>query len=66
MDINIAPHVLEIMDTPKRFVNHLILALRWLESNGKKGTEKQALCVMQQFDTETLRRMLTERGVKCE
>ena len=48
------------------FTNHLILAMRWLEWNGKKGTEKQALRVMQQLSEETLRRMLTQRGVKVD
>lgn len=48
---------------PRPFMNHMADAVKWAQWNGKKGTERQALKIMNQIDAATLRRMLAERGL---
>ena len=47
-------------------VDHLVLAMRWVRWNGGRGTEKQALRVMQQIRHETLREMCQARGIEIK
>jgi hypothetical protein len=45
------------------FAQHMALAQAWVQGQGRQGTEAQSLRVMREIDAETLRRVLTERGV---
>ncbi len=45
------------------FSQHMALASAWVQYNGQRGTEKQALRVMRDTNAPTLVRLLTERRV---
>lgn len=45
------------------FSQHMAMAQAWCQYNGQRGTEKQALRVMQQLTADDLVRMLSERHV---
>ena len=51
-------------DIATHFTDHMILAIRWLQWNGSRGTEKQALKLMKQINYETLKQMCAVRGIQ--
>lgn len=52
------------MTAYQEFTNHMFLAIKYLQSTGKRATERQVLRLMYKFDYETLRVMVERLEVR--
>lgn len=52
--------------TPTYSPEHLALARAWAQWNGQTGTAKQAERLASRLDIETLRRLLSARGIAVQ